>query len=99
MFYSNKREVNDNKKLLAEIIPSMQNQPHSKINTNTKSPMLLTQLVLQYQIKCNTNGTIVILRHNKSQTYSALIDNYEKISFVLVMYVLLNHSGFFIYSK
>ena len=30
MFYSNKREVNDNKKLLAEIIPSMQNQPHSK---------------------------------------------------------------------
>ena len=27
--------------------------------------MLLTQLVLQYQIKCNTNATIVILSHRK----------------------------------
>ena len=42
------------RKLLA-IIPSIQNHPHLrilnlKISTNTKSPMLLTQLVLQYQI-------------------------------------------------
>ena len=61
--------------------------------------MLLTQLVLHYQIKCNTNATIVILRHNKSQTYSALIDNYEKVSFVLVMYVLPDQVAFFISSE
>ena len=30
MFYSNKKKVNDNKKLLGVIIPSMQNHPHSK---------------------------------------------------------------------
>ena len=58
------------RKLLA-IIPSMKNHPHliilnQKINTNTKSPMLLTQLGLLYQINCNTNATIVILSHKKS---------------------------------
>ena len=39
---------------------------NQKINTNTKSPMLLTQLVLQYQIKCHTNAAIVILSHRKT---------------------------------
>ena len=46
------------------------NHPHviilnQKVNTNAKSPMLLTQLMLQYEIKCNTNATRVILSHRK----------------------------------
>ena len=54
-------------KLLA-IIPNMQNHPHliilnQKINANTKSPILLTQLALQHQFNCNTNATIIILSH------------------------------------
>ena len=58
------------RKLLA-IIPSMKNHPHliilnQKTNTNTKSPMLLTQLVLLYQINHNTNATIVILSPKNS---------------------------------
>ena len=53
---------------LLGIIPNMQNHPHliilnQKINTNTKSPILLTQLVLQYQFNCNANATIIILSH------------------------------------
>ena len=35
------------------------------MNNNTKSPMLRTQLVLQYQINCNANATIVILSQKK----------------------------------
>ena len=49
------------RKLLA-IIPSMKNHPqliilNQKINSNTKSLMLLTQLVLQYQINCNPDAS------------------------------------------
>ena len=49
------------RKLLV-IIPSMKNHPdliilNQKINSNTKSRMLLTQLVLQYQINCNTDAS------------------------------------------
>ena len=51
--------------------------------------MLLTQLVLQYQIKCNTNANPESQENHKN-TYGALINNYEKVSLVLVMYVLLN---------
>ena len=63
--------------------------------------MLLNQLVLQYQIKCNTNATIVILSQRKivKNTYGALINNYGKVSLVLVMYVLLNQVAFFISSE
>ena len=48
----------------------MRNRQHliirnQKININTESPMLLTQVVLQYQINCNTNAAIVILSHKK----------------------------------
>ena len=93
------------KKLLA-IIPNIQNHPHVrildlKINTNTKSPVLLTQLVLQCQTNCNTNTIIVILSHKKNReiTYRALFGNYWKVFFVLGMYVLLNQVAFFIASK
>ena len=93
------------RKLLA-IIPSILNHPHFKIlhlkiNTNTKSPVLLTQLVLQCQTNCNTNTIIVILSHKKNReiTYRALFGNYSKVSFVLGMYVLLNQVAFFISSK
>ena len=62
------------RKLLA-MIASMQNHPHliilnQKISTNTKALILLTQLVLQYQINCNTKATIIILSHKKTvKTY------------------------------
>ena len=63
--------------------------------------MLLTQLVLQYQINCNPNTNIVTLSHKKNRkiTYSALIGDYEKVSFVLGMYVLLNQVALFISPK
>ena len=63
--------------------------------------MLLTQLVLQYQINCNTNTIIIILGHKKNRkiTYGALIGNYGKVSSVLGMYVLLNQVAFIISSK
>ena len=53
---------------LLGIIPNMQNHPHliilnQKIDTNTKLPILLTQLVLQHQFNCNANATIIILSH------------------------------------
>ena len=67
--------------------------PNQKINTNTKSSMLLTQPVLYYQINCNNNTTIAILSHKKNckNTYGALTDNYEKVSSVLViMYCSIN---------
>ena len=64
--------------------------------------MLLTQLVLQYEIKCNTNTVIVILSRQKKYckiTYGALIGNCRKVSFTLGMYVLLNKIALFISSK
>ena len=63
--------------------------------------MLLTQLVLLYQINGHINATVAILRHkkNRKNTYGALIDNYEKVSFVLVMHVLLNQFALFISYK
>ena len=79
----------------------MQKHPHEiimnqKFDINSKLLMLLTQLILYYRINCNTKAIIVILSHKKIvNTYSALIDNYEKISFVLVMYVLLSQFAFF----
>ena len=36
---------------------------------------------------------------NCKNTYGALIYNYEKVSFILVIYVLLNQVAFFISSK
>ena len=78
----------------------MQNHQHliilnQKINTNTKSHILVTQ------INYNTNATIVNLSHKKNHknTCVALIDNYEKVSFVLVMHALLNQAAFFISSR
>ena len=55
------------RKLLA-IISGMNNHPYlmilnQKIITNTKSSMLLT--LMQYQINCKTNATVVILSHKK----------------------------------
>ena len=60
--------------------------------------MLLTHLVLQYQIKCNTNANPESQENHKN-TYGALTNNYEKVSLVLVMYVLLNQVAFFISSE
>ena len=62
--------------------------------------MLLTRLVLQYQIKCNTNATIVILSHRKIvKTHMVLLLITKKVSLVLVRYVLLNQVAFFISSE
>ena len=89
------------RKLLA-IIPSIQNHPHlriltQKMNTNTKSPMLLTQLVLWYQINCNTNAVIVILSHKKIVKSHMVL--WLATILVLGMYVLLNQVAFFTSSK
>ena len=68
----------------------MKNQPHliilkQKNNANTKSPMILTQLVLH--TKSNLTLTQMESQKNRKNAYGALIGNYEKL-FVLVMYVL-----------
>ena len=63
--------------------------------------MLLTQLLLWYQINCNNNTIIVILSHKKNRKikYGALIGNYGEASYLLGMYELLNQVAFFISSK
>ena len=78
-----------------EKLPTLNNsESKNNTNTNTKSPMLLTQLVLLHQINCKTNATIVILSpKNRKNTSGALIDNYEKVSFVLVMYLFPQSSS------
>ena len=58
---------------LLSIILNIQNHPHLrisnlKINTNTKSPLLLTQLVLQYQINCNNTNTIIVILSYKGKS-------------------------------
>ena len=50
-----------------EKLPTLNNsESKNNTNTNTKSPMLLTQPVLLHQINCKTNATIVILSPKKS---------------------------------
>ena len=49
---------------------------------------------MQYQINCNTKATIVILSHKE-----IVKTHYEKVSFKLAMYALLNQAACFIFSK
>ena len=70
----------------------MKNHPHliilnQKTNTDTQSIMTLTLL-------CNPES-----QKNRKNTYGALIHNYQKVSFVLAMYVLPNQVAFFISSE
>ena len=78
----------------------MKNHPHlivlnQKVNTDTKSPTNSTSAVIPnqlYHLRNNSNPD----PQKPVKTYVALIDNYEKVSFVSVMYVLPNPVAFFI---
>ena len=84
----------------------MQNHLHliilnQEINTNTKS------LIQNHYYITNSTSTVLPKRNynnrksqkDRNSTYDTLVDNYEKLSFVLVMYALLNQVAFFISSK
>ena len=85
------------------IVPSMKNHPqliilNQKINSNTKSPMLLTQLVLLYQINCNTdasNPEPQMALMAQINTYGALIDNDK--SLFCINDVCIAHSSSILY--